>query len=519
MGKNVENIICINMNTFNKILLITNNNSDLCLDSNQDSYLIENSIYSKVINRFENIIKATLREDISIKGASLARYNELKDEYEAIKYNSIRNEYNKIKSKKVSKETIYDLCISLYEEVQNIKKIPSLIKEITAYLNEIKNNNLSENINSYKVRFKSLVNNGGLYEDYNNLKIELESVIKKTYTERINTSITDDKNVYLVKEQDKVRILDTADLNSFTYGLIYSSNSIKRVTNEGSDAFVSFNNMDFDTSVIELNDDKPIGIYAVTYGEHSISPNYNKAKSIFVSKDTPFKEFDKTLLMNEENYSINELIDNLLIDSNLEVVVNNVKDQSYYNLYKPFFEKFKNLKFGSYTESNIINLFDVHLHFVNDQKFLDLNNLLFGDFEVDEIRTILKINKFYDFNIFRNTKVDKTKINQFLDVFYEFKDNEKLNEVYPGIWFILEEFKKASDKKTDELISIINSLPLNDRDSYFIAHLFDPKKDVRYLQGNALAENTFVRPQNDKNIGFVLRDYLRSNDQDVARVR
>lgn len=520
MVKSVENIICVNKDLFNRILLITGSTSDLCLDDNEDSYLIGKSVYDKVVNNFKKLLKEKEHESFkSIKGASLERYNELTDEYESIKYNYIRNDFNKIKNDKINEEKILEISVKIYEEIENIKKIPSYINEIRKELKEIKEEKISENINSYMIRFRKLINDGGLVEDYINLKSELDSVLKKTYTDEINAFYGDSKSLYIVKNEGQVRLLDTSYLNGFTYGVIYSANSIKRITNKNSDTFVGFNRCDFNSCNIELNDDKPIAIYCVTYGERSINPNYVAAKNIYVQKNTPFIEFDKTLYMSDGEYSINELINNLLIDCNLGVVVDNNKPQAYYNLYLPFFEKFKELKFGSYDESKVINKFDKYRHFIHDQKYLDINNLLSSGLEKEDIKDILSINIYLDFNIFREGKTNKTKIKQFENYFYDKRNNEILNGIYPGLDVILNEIHEASHTRLEEIIKKVSDSPCHD--SWLIRNLIKPEHELKKEELKETTSNviTFVSSGNEETKHIEFADFLKSADKDVVRTR
>lgn len=520
MVKSIDNIICINKNIFNKMLLLTNNSSDICLDENDDSYLISKTVFDKIVDRFNKLLMEKQHESFkNIKGASLSRYNELNDEYERIKYNYIRNNFNKVKNSKINIESLLNISIKIYEEIENIKKVPLYINDIRKELKEIQNNESKSIINSYMIRFKRLLNDGGLIEDYINLKAELDSVLRKEYINEINSFFGDNKSMYLVRNEGQISFLDTSNLNNFTYGLIYSSESIKKVTNKNNDAFVSFRNCNFDNCNIELNDDKPIGIYCVTYGEHGINPNYKAAKNIYVQKNTPFIEFDKTLLMSRSDYSINELINNLLMDSNLDVVANSNKEQSYYDLYEPFFEQFKNLKLGEYDESKIINIFDAHRHYINDQRYLDLDNLLSKSLDDSEIVNILNINIYYDFNIFRKGNTNRTKLKLFHDTFYDRKDDERLNRIYFGIDAILSEIHEASYKRIDEIIEIINKAPC--KDSWLLKNLIKPVHNVKKEQTNDIqnSETTFVSSGNEKTIYKEFVDFLKSADEDIVRSR
>ena len=163
MGKSVETIVCINKDLFNKLLLITNNTSDLCLDENETEYLIEKSIYDDVVINFNKRFKEIERElPLNTKGVSLSRYNELNDKYKEVEYNHIRNGFNKIKDKKINEEEQLSLKVEIFEEIKDLKQIPDLINRIKLELQEIKQNHLSDNIGSYITRYNTLLRDGGL---------------------------------------------------------------------------------------------------------------------------------------------------------------------------------------------------------------------------------------------------------------------------------------------------------------------------------------------------------------------
>lgn len=459
MVKNVEKIICVDKEFFNKARLIIKDTSDLILDENKDKYLIEEKDFKKVFKELSKILKdKEMHTSLNIKGADLSRYNDLKNKCNEIKYNYIRDNFEDIKTKEIDVEQLLILYVELFEEIENILNIKQIINQIEAELNEIKSNNLSDNINSYVIRFKSLVNNGGLIGEYINLKKELDLIIKKSYEDNIASNFIEDKKVYLVKNEGKVSILTSNNLDDFTYGYIYSPSSIKSVISKNNKGFVSFNSFNSESCTIELNDEKPIATYAVTLGEKDINPNYNKAMNLNVSYNTPFIEIDKPLSgMNDDRFR--ELINNLLTDKNMDV---KDKDESYYDAFLPFIEKFNRLKQREYYSSQVINEFDFYFNYIFSQRYLDIKVLLDERLGIENIRTIFENNIYYDFNIFRNEKTNKTKIKKFVDMFYEYRLDRILNNVYPGINVILEELNNSSNDKIEKIIDIINSSTCHD---------------------------------------------------------
>ena len=472
MDKYIEQIVCINKDLFNKLRLLTSNSSDLPLDENNKDYLVSKSIYDKLLNTFNSLLKKLESETIlPVKGASLDRYNKLKNKYNSIIYGKIRNDFDKLGSTKIDEEKLLELKIELYEEINKIKQVPTYIKQIEKELKEIKDNNLSININSYYIRFSKLINNGGLLEEYISFKEELDLIIRKTYIDNINSSVKDDKNIYLVSNEGKIKILLPNNIDDFTYGFVYSPKSIKAVKCKGNNAFVSFNNIDYNSYSIELNDDDPIATYAVTYGEMDINPNYVKAQNLYSVKGIPFIELDKTKFIEKGKIDIKGLIDNLLSDKGIPV---KDKDEDYYELYLPFFIEYQNMKHdGSVDKGKVINLFDFYFDAITSQRFLDLSLLLNGRYSPQNIKLIINNNIYYDFSIFRNTKTNKTKLKQFVKHFSDYKDNKLLNEAFPGICDILEELTNASVDKYEDVVRIINDESCHD--SWLLYNCISPK--------------------------------------------
>ena len=476
MDKCIEQIVCINKELFNKLRLLTSNSSDLPLDENSKDYLVSKSIFDKLIYEFNKLFKKQESETIlPIKGASLEKYNELKNKYDSIVYGKIRNDFDKLGSTKIDEEKLLELKIEIYEETNKLKQIPTYIKQIEKELKEIKDNNLSVNINSYIIRFNKLINDGGLFEEYVSFKEELDLIIRKTYVDNINSDIKDDKNIYLVSNEGKIKILSSDNIDEFTYGFIYNPKSIKSVTCKYNNVFVSFNNVDYDSYSIELNGDDPIATYAVTFGEMDINPNYVKAQNLYSIKGLPFIELDKTRFLKRENVEIKGLIDNLLSDKGTPV---KDKDDSYYNLYLPFFAEYQNMKHDNSTDKGkIINLFDFYFDAIMSQKFLDLSFLLNGRYSSQTIKAIIDNNIYYDFSIFRSSSTNKTKLKRFVNHFYDYKDNRLLNEAFPGICDILEELIDSSENRYEEIVKIINSESCHD--SWLISNYIRPKHKAK----------------------------------------
>lgn len=467
MGNSIDSIICINKDLFNKLLLITKNSSDIYVDENNGNYFVEESIVKKVVKDFNTIFKDI--EHIipkNTKGVSFNVYNELTDKYNELKFNAIRNNFNKIKTDKINFEDDLKFKLDIYEEAINMSKIPSYIESIKKELKEIKDNGLSENINSYLIRFNSLLSDGGILREYMSLKGELDLIIKKTYTDNIVSDINDNKKIYLVKSNNEFKILDYGNINNFSYGYIYSANSINDVTEKNSHAFVTFYNYSDNTCKININDDEPIAYFAVTYGEKEINNNYKNAQSICGEKNLPFIELDQTEF-NPNDFNKKELIDNLLVDKGIEI---SDKNESFYNLFTPFYIEFKNLKLsGNYTQGNIINLFDYYFDVIFSQKYLDLNILLSSACNFEKIKDILSYNKFYDFNIFRSGRVNDIDISNFYNHFYDYKSNRILNMVYPGLEQILIMLDTSNQYDKSQITKIISDAPC--RDSWLIYKL------------------------------------------------
>lgn len=509
MEKNIENIICINKDIFNKLLLLTNTSSDVSLDENDTYYLIEKKIYNEVVNKFNKLLRFKEKESfINIKGASLLKYNELKNKSMSIKYNDIRNKYNMIKAPKIDEEDLLNTEIMLFEEIDNIKKIPSIVEKIKKEISEVKRDNISDNIKSIEVKFNKLVYDGALYNDYLLIKEELDLIIKSTYVNNINRSTTDNKDVYLVKQGDKFSILNTSNIDKFEYGYIYSPDSIIEVKNKNNDYFTSFNNADFNSCEIKVRDEKPIAIYAVTYGEMSINQNYVKAQNVLTRKNLPFIEFDITKMMNPANYSIKGFIDNLLADKGVEI---SNKTDEFYEKFKHFYTSFMKIKLNKYDEGNVINLFDFYFNAIFSQKYINLDKVFDEHYTPLIVKTILENNIYIDFNIFAKDRINKTVLKKFYETLYPYINNELLNKAYPGIDDILQTLSISSEDTISEIIDIINNSSC--KDSWLISNLIKQKSKVNY----EVKDNRLSEIKEEKKQVKALVSLLKSKDEVYTR--
>lgn len=505
MAKNIDKIICVNKDLFNKARLITKNTADLTLDETKDKYLIEESDFKKVFDQlYKTLRDKQIHTSLNVSGADLSRYNELSSRCDEIKYNKIRNNFDDIKSKDIDLEELLGLYVDLYEEIENISKIKLIIEQIKSELNEIRFNNLSDNINSYVIRFNSLIRDGALLEDYLRLRKELDLIIKKTYEEALTSTLSDDKKVYIVECNGKTSIMNKSNINMFSYGYIYSPSSIEKVTNKSNKGFVSFDNYNMDTDTITLNDEKPIAVFAVTYGEHEINPNYIKAINLNAPSGVPFKEIDITLYPTfNEDYS--KLINNLLIDKGLDV---GEKDKDYYDKFGVFTKEFQKLKIKDYYSSQVINIFDFYFNAIFSQRYLEVSNLLDQRLEIRDIKAVLECNIYYDCNIFRSGDCTKTKIKEFISKFYEYRYNELLNKAYPGISIILDALGNASDEKIEEIKKLINSSSCHD--SWLISQKI---KSMNKKQPQVIVNKDTkpeIKDEQERTIWFY--SFLKSND-------
>lgn len=512
MEKNIDKLICVNIDLFNRVLMCCKITSDQDLnpDYSKNLYLIENSKYEKIINKFKRLLK--FDEDksfMNVKGADLSRYNDLKDDYLSVSVINEVNKKNKIKrNKSINEEKQIELGIKVLDEIEKIKKIPETISRIKKEIKEVKDYDLSPNINSLELKFLTLYNNGSYLEDYEYVLKELDSIIKKTYQNKINRDVNDDKNIYLVKNEKDLKILDSANMDNFSYGFIYGADSIKRVYDKNNDAFVSFDNLDKDSAVIEIYDEKPIGIYAVTYGEKSLNPNYNNAQNLSIRRSLPFIELDKTLLM--DNVSTNELIDNMLDQKGVKI---SNKDEEFYKQFDLFINDFMNIKLEKYDESNIINLFEIYFQMIYSQRYLNLDSTLDNpDTNPQRLKDIFEHNIYYDFNIFKDIKVNKSILSKFRDTFIKYASDYNLNSVYPGVNVVLTELYHADDERMNEIVNIINNS--SKRDSWLIANLINPRHKPRKVEYEIPKVNPIKKITDERKRYLALCEFLKSKDID-----
>ena len=260
---------------------------------------------------------------------------------------------------------------------------------------------------------------------------------------------------------------------------------------------------------IKLNNDRPIGIYAVTYGEGCINPNYKKAESTLDQYGLEFVEIDKTKFLEPREVDKKELIDNLLNDRGTPI---SSEDDDYYKKFDTFYDKFMALKAGKYDESRVITLFENSFNIIRDQIWVDLNYLLNPSHGVSLIKQVLENNIYYDFNIFiTGKKVTLESLDLFVNTFYERRNDPILNSVYFGISDILNTISKASPKRKQEIVDAINSSPC--RDSYWICDLIkriDSKPRKTNTVESTKAKITKLETKEQK-VNSLL-DLLKSND-------
>lgn len=501
MGKNIDSIICIDKGIFNRALQITQTNSDILLDEKGKFYLIEQSIVDSIIEKLKVKIRFDEMDLSKYKDINLTRYEKLKEKY--LSY-SLANKRTDDKDKKIEieSEKLLSLMVDVYNEIDNIKQIPLYKEMIEKELNDIEKLELSENIKSYKVRFKNLVKDDATLDEYINLKIELDLIIKKTYEKNINSTVTDNKNIYLVKSNGKVSILTNENVNNFDFGYIYSACSIKNVYDNKTKNYVPFDNYDEETCTITINEDMPIGVYYVTYGEKSINPNYVKAVNLCGNGHISVFELDKTRMSCLDKINYAGLIDILIDNKGVNITK---KDESFYNGFKVFIDNFEKLKNGEYSESNIITLFENHFNRVTSPKFLDINTLLENRLNKEDLLEIFECNIYFDFNIFRYKETSQIKIEdieKILDEFdkklYEYRSNRMLNMVYPGIETILNRLHKSSENRK-QFAAYWKKLVCFD--SYFIANDFKPDK-IKSVKENIQSQTKIDSNYEIKNQGI-----------------
>ena len=74
MEKNIDKIICVNKDLFNKARLITKNTADLTLDETKDKYLIEESDFKKVFDQlYKTLRDKQIHTSLNVSGADLSR--------------------------------------------------------------------------------------------------------------------------------------------------------------------------------------------------------------------------------------------------------------------------------------------------------------------------------------------------------------------------------------------------------------------------------------------------------------
>ena len=470
MSESLDVTVVIDMDVLNKAFLIMEDSSDHRFENNGHQYLLTKKELAKIgkdFKRFIDFKKLGIPNDIPYFNSK--EYKKLCDEYTNIVYTPVEKKKVDNKEQELDVEKLLRIGIKLNDQIEGIKILPELIEQIRNEIMEVQTNDLSDNINSILLEFKKLLNSGATIEEYKKLKTELDLIIKKSYISTINNYPFDNKGIYLVKENNKVRILSSYNINNFRCGYIYSPNSIISVTNSNDNSFISFYSIKDDNYEIKLNEDRPIGVYAVTYGEGYINPNYQKAKSTLDQYGLEFVEIDKTKYLDSRDVDKKELIDNLLVDRGTPVAN---ADDDYYKKFDSFYNKFMTLKGGKYDESGIITLFEDSFNIIRNQMWVDLDYLLNPSHDLELLKQVLENNIYYEFNIFiTGKKVTMESLDLFINTFYEKRNDPILNSIYFGISDIINMIYKSSAKKKQEIIDAINASPC--RDSYWICNLIE----------------------------------------------
>ena len=440
----------------------------------EDTFLSEEE-YEEVKRDFIIAVRLELRSlKRNTSYINYAKLDELIDKYMEKCYEPIREKYHHLDDGiDIKSEDMFIDALVIAREIINIKKIPSMYKDIENLLNEIKSNNLSYSINTYIETFNSYKNDGATYDEYNKLKKELESIIKKTYFKNITSILSSElSGNLLVSDNDKIKILNKDNVEFFNYGFIYSPKDILTVTTKKSNIFIPFSGAIIDSLVIKLSDDaKPIGVYSVSMGEKELSSNYENSKKLQSKLSEGYNleiDLTKVLPSSKIDKYKRELIDRLIYDKGVEITN---KDDEFYKRFDIFFNRFIDLKKSSYDKGNVINLFDFYYNVIFSQKYINLDYTL-DKCSCDEIKDVLENNIYFEYNIFRNKELTNNDISIFTSKFKLYKNNNILNNVYPGLNLIMDYLLKIEDDKFDEVRDYLNSLTI--KDCWLISQYLNP---------------------------------------------
>ena len=441
---------------------------------NEDTFLSLDE-YELVKRDFVIAIRLELRAlKRNVPYINYSDLDKLIDSYMEKCYEPIREKYHHLSDDiDIKGEDLFSDTLNIAKEIINIKKIPSIYKDIEKLLSEIKTNNLSYSVNTYIETLNKYKTDGATYEEYNKLKKELESVIKKTYFKNISSVISGDLNTnLLVSDGSFIKVLNKDNVESFKYGYIYSPKDILSVTNKKEDSFISFNRINLDSSTIKLVDNaKPIGVYSISMGEKEFSSNYENAKKLLSKLSEGYDleiDLTKVLPISKIDKYKKDLIDRLIFDKGVEI---KNKDEVFYKRFDIFFNRFIELKKSSYDKGNVINLFDFYYNVIYSQKYIDLEYTL-NKCSCDEVKDILENSIYFEYNIFKNKELTNNDFSLFTSKFKLYKNNSILNNVYPGFNLIVDYLLKVKDDKFDEIRDYLNSLAI--KDSWLISQHFSP---------------------------------------------
>lgn len=457
------------------------------------NYRLEKGIYAVPLEDFE-LIKRDFIIAVRIEEKKINRedesinYNFLDDlvseDYDKT-FTRVRNNFHYLKGENASNEELFDITLKIAREILKIKKIPIIKREIEQLIKKVESNNLSYSLETIKTGFRELKAKGGDYEQYLNIKKLLESIIRKTYFKSLSNVVSDEfTGTYLIKEDDDVYLLNKSNAYMFSYGLIYSPTSIKSATNEDESIMVPFNELNKDGYKIELKEeDKPIGVYAVTIGEKDLNENYVRAQALVKRLNlNSFLNVDLTKFMEGEDLEVlkNDFIRRMLISSNRIAPDQEIK-KSYYQNLGLFFDRFLELKSKQYEQGNIINLFEKCCRIVYGQCYSDLGFVLRTEknlegedvpsLDLNDIKDILEYSIHYDFNIYKKEAVTNNDIALFVGKFYMYRNNRYLNMIYPGIGNLLDYLREIKDDDYDVVRDYINE---KRRDPWELSQHFRP---------------------------------------------
>ena len=329
-----------------EIVKVKQNDANIIMEFTKNSvfsnYRLEKGIYTVPLEDFE-LIKRDFIISVRIEERNINRdeegincdsLDELVSEGYDKSFTRVRNNFHYLNGENASNEELFDITLKIAKEILNIKRIPVIKKEIKQLIHIVESNNLSYSLETIKAGLRELKNKGGDYEQYLNIKKLLESIIRKTYFKNLSNVVSDEfSGTYLIKEDNDVYLLNKNNAYMFSYGLIYSPTSIKSATNEDESIMVPFNELNKDSYKIELKEeDKPIGVYAVTIGEKDLNENYVRAQALVKRLNiNSFLNVDLTKFMEGEDLEVlkNDFIRRMLISSNRIAPDQEIK-KSYY---------------------------------------------------------------------------------------------------------------------------------------------------------------------------------------------